>query len=172
MAKKVSLTPPPTGNEVLLKAFEESGGETVDLVVDQEVAGVTPEMFSWWMTIGIVPYYRLWWPEMHFAVEMVMPPGGGEPRVIIKEMITPYYTEFRCGLIPGGISFLTPDDKKMGQLIHTPTASPKGIKLRSVFTFPATTPQQFLDAMREHCKGEMQDLPRFLPELYKQKAGK
>lgn len=172
MAKKVSLTPPPTGNEVLLKAFEESGGKTVDLVVDQEVAGVTPEMFNWWMTIGIAPHYRLWWPEMHFSVEMVMPSGGGNPLVIIKEMIKPYYTEFRCGLIPGGISFLTPDDKKMGQLIHTPTASPKGMKLRSVFTFPATMPKSFLDAMYTHCKGEMQDLSRFLPELYKEKTGK
>ena len=172
MAKEVNLTPPPTGNEVLLKAFEESGGKTVDVVVDQEVADVTPEMFGWWMTAAILPYYRVWWPEMHFAAEMFMPPGGTEPRVVIKEMITPYYTEFNCGLIQGGISFLTPDDKKMGQLIHTPTASAKGIKLNSVFTFPAKTPQSFLDAMRVHCKGEMQVLTRFLPELYKQKTGK
>jgi hypothetical protein len=172
MAKKVNLTPAPTGNEVLMKAFEESGGKTVDVVVDQEVVGVTPEMFNWWMMGPILSDYRVWWPEMHFVAEMVMPPGGTEPRVIIKEMITPYYTEFRCGLIPGGLSFLTPDDKKMGQLIHTPTASPKGIKLRSVFTFPAKTPQSFLDAMRVHCKGEMQDFTRFLPELYKQKGPK
>lgn len=168
----VNLTPPPTGNEVLLKAFGESNGKTVDVVVDQEVGGVTPEMFTWWMASAILPYYRVWWPDMHFGADMVMPPGGGEPRVIIKEMITPYYTEFRCGLIQGGISFLTSDDKKMGQLVHTPTASSNGIKLRSVFTFPATTPKSFLDAMYVHCKGEMQDLSRFLPELYEQKAGK
>jgi len=102
-----------------------------------EVAGVTPEMFNWWMTIGIAPHYRLWWPEMHFSVEMVMPSGGGNPLVII-----------------------------------TPTASPKGMKLRSVFTFPATMPKSFLDAMYTHCKGEMQDLPRFLPELHKEKTVK
>ncbi len=171
MAKR-DLTPAPTGNEVLMKAFEESKGKTVDVVVEQEVAGVTPEMFNWWMGKAIMPFYRAWWPEMHFAAELVMPPGAKEPRVIIKEMITPYYTEFRCGLIPGGISFLTPDDKKMGQLIHTPTASAKGIKMRSVFTFPATTPKSFLDAMYKHCKGEMQDFPKFLPELYKQQVKK
>ncbi len=106
---------------------------------------------------------------MHYGTEAVMPPGSSEPRVIIREMITPYYTEFRCGLIPKGISFLTPDEKKMGQLTHTPTASRKGIKLRSVFTFPAATPKSFLDAMRKHCELEFQDLPRFLPALYKEK---
>lgn len=169
MAKKVSVTVPPTGHEVLMKAFEESKGKTVDLVVDQEVADVTPEMFIWWRESGILQYPRVWWPEMHFVCEPFMPPGGTEPRVIIREMITPYYTEFRCGLIQEGISFLTPDDKKMGQLTHTPTASRKGMKLHSVFTFPATTPKSFLDAMREHCKREFQDLPRFLPTLYKEK---
>jgi hypothetical protein len=161
-----NLVPPPTGHELLLKAFKESGGQTVDLVVDQEVAGVTVDMFKWWFSGVSGPYYRLWWPEMHYEGIFVTPPGG-EPLVIIREMIWPYYTEFRSGLIPGGITFLTPDDKKMGQLVHTPTASAKGIKLHSVFTFPAKTPQSFLDAMEEHCKLEMQDLSRFIPALYK-----
>ena len=169
----LNLVPPPTGHELLLKAFEESGGQTVDLVVDQEVAKVTVDMFKWWMGGGnIAPYYRLWWPEMHYEVQFVTPPGGGQMNVIIKEMIWPYYTEFRCLLIPGGIGFLGPDGQKIGQLIHTPTASAKGIKLNSVFTFPAKTPQSFIDAMEVHCVGEMQDFTRFLPELYKQKTAK
>jgi len=165
------MVPPPTGTDLLNKAFEESGGQTVDLVVDQEVAGVTADMFMWWMHAAIQPYYRVWWPEMHY--EVIMLPSGP----IIKEMIWPYYTEFRCNLLQlpptqVGIGFLTPDDQKIGQLVHTPTASAKGITLNSVFTFPAKTPQSFIDAMRVHCKGEMQDFARFLPELYKQKGPK
>ncbi|MBT8340775.1 MAG: hypothetical protein HKP58_17255 [Desulfatitalea sp.] len=163
---------PPTGHELLLKAFEESGDKTVDVVVDQQIAGITPEMFQWWM-VNSIPYYRLWCPEMHFVSEVVLPPGATESRIIIKEMIWPYYCEFRVGLqAGGGGSLLTPDDKKMGQLIHTFTASSQGINLHSIFTFPETTPQPFLDAMREHCIKEFQDLPRFVPELYKQKTGK
>jgi len=168
----LNLVPPPTGHELLLKAFEESGGQTVDLVVDQEVRDVTVDMFNWWMTGGnIAPYYRLWWPEMHYEVQFVKQPDG-PMNVIIKEMITPYYTEFRCLLIPGGIAFLTPDGDKLGQLTHTPTASAKGIQLHSVFTFQAKTPQSFIDAMRVHCKAEMQDFTRFLPVLYKQQTAK
>ena len=168
----LNLVPPPTGHELLLKAFEESGGQTVDLVVDQEVRDVTVDMFNWWMVEGnIANYYRLWWPEMHYDVQFVTQPDG-PMNVIIKEMIWPYYTEFRCILIPEGIAFLTPDGEKMGQLTHTPTASAKGITLHSVFTFPAKTPQAFLDTMEEHCNYEMQDFTRFLPELYKQKGPK
>ena len=168
----LNLVPPPTGHELLLKASEESGGQTVDLVVDQEVRDVTVDMFNWWMVGGnIAPYYRLWWPEMHYACDFVTPPEG-PMNVIIKEMIWPYYTEFRCVLIPGGIGFVTPDGQKLGQLTHTPTASAQGIKLHSVFTFPAKMPQSFIDAMDEHCKYEMQDLRRFLPALYSQKTAK
>jgi hypothetical protein len=166
------MVPPPTGNEVLMKAFEGSAGQTVDLVVDQEVRDVTVDMFNWWMGGAIAPYYRLWWPEMHHDVQLVTPPGG-QMNVILKEMIWPYYTEFRCLIIPpSGLAFLAPDGTKIGQLIHTPTTSSKGISLHSVFTFPAKTPQSFIDAMRAHCNYEMQDFTRFLPELYKQKAGK
>ena len=34
--------------DTLVKAFEESNSETIDLVVEHELRGVTPEMIAWW----------------------------------------------------------------------------------------------------------------------------
>ncbi len=63
MAKKVSSGVAPTGHEVLMEAFEKSKDKTVDLVVEQEVAGITEEIFNWWMQTGILQYARRWWPR-------------------------------------------------------------------------------------------------------------
>ena len=167
------VTGTPTGKEVLLKAFGESAGKTVDVVVDQEVANITPKMWTWWFSGNLERYYRLWLPANHYSAKLVMPPGSREAIVEIEEMIGPYYTQFSCHIIPGGIGggargleFLTPDGEQMGSLTHDVEPSANGIKIHSVFRFPAKTPQEFLDAMDAHCKLEMQDLPRFLPALY------
>ena len=157
------------GQDILVRAFEVSEGKTVDLVVDQEVRGVTPEMFQWWTT-QIATRYTIWFPQAHLSAKIEMPPGDGPPTIIIEENIGEFYTVFRCLPTEEGLTMLTPDDKPMGGLIHQPEPSPTGIKLHSVFTFPAKTPQRFLDDMRQHCKDEMQDLPRFLPELYRREA--
>jgi len=171
------LTGTLTGGEVLLKAFDESAGKTVDVVIDQEVAGVTPQMWTWWFSGNLERYYRLWLPANHFSAKMTVPEGsGGVPLVQIEEMIGPYYTQFDCHIIPGGIgggarglAFLTPDGKTYGTLTHDVTPSANGIKIHSVFTFPAKTDQALLDATYEHCKIEMQELTRFLPALYNEK---
>ncbi len=160
--------PAPSGQEVLLKAFEESGGKTVDLIVDQEVAGVTPEIFNWWTT-QIPASYKMWYPEAHLSAKIEVPPSGGPPIVMIREWVGEFDTVFRC--IPSygqGLTLITPDGKPMGGIIHEVKLSPNGMQMHSIFRFPAKTPQPFLDAMREHCKAEMQDLPGFLPELYRQ----
>ena len=166
----------PTGQEVLLKAFGESEGKTVDVVVDQEVANVTPTMWTWWFSGNLERYYRLWLPANHYSAKLVMPPGSREAVVEIEEMIGSYYTQFSCHIIPGGIGggargleFLTPDGEQMGSLTHNVEPSANGIKIHSVFRFPAKTPQAFLDAMDAHCKLEMQDLTKFLPALYNEK---
>jgi branched-chain amino acid transport system substrate-binding protein len=170
------FTGTPGGHEVLLKAFPESEGKTVDVVVDQEVANVTPKMWTWWFSGNLERYYRLWLPANHYSAKLVMPPGSREAVVEIEEMIQPYYTQFSCHIIPGGIGggargleFLTPDGEQMGSLTHDVEPTPDGIKIHSVFRFPAETPQAFLDAMDAHCKLEMQDLTRFLPGLYNEK---
>jgi branched-chain amino acid transport system substrate-binding protein len=170
------FTGTPGGREVLLKAFGESEGKTVDVVVDQEVANVTPKMWTWWFSGNLERYYRLWLPANHYSAKLVMPPGSREAVVEIEEMIGSYYTQFSCHIIPGGIGggargleFLTPDSEQFGSLTHDVEPSANGIKIHSVFRFPAKTPQAFLDATYEHCKLEMQDLTRFLPALYNEK---
>jgi len=156
----------------LEKAFKESAGKTVDVVVEQEVPGVTPEMFYWWLRGPISTHYKLWYPEAHLSITLEFPPGGGPPISIIEEYVGAYYTLFR--FLPqeeaGSVIMLTSDNKPMGKLVHIAEPSPKGMKLRSTFTFPAKTPAAFRDSMYGHCITEMQDLPRFLPGLYKQKA--
>lgn len=164
------------GQDVLLKAFEQSEGKTVDVVIDQEVADVTPQMWTWWFSGNLERYYRLWLPTNHYSAKMTVPKGSSVPLVEIEEMIGPYYTQFTCHIIPGGIGggargleFLTPDGTQYGTLTHDVTPSEKGIKIHSVFTFPAKTEKGLLDATSDHCKLEMQDLTRFLPALYKEK---
>ncbi|MBT8341494.1 MAG: hypothetical protein HKP58_12075 [Desulfatitalea sp.] len=159
---------PPTGHDVLHEAYKASEGDVVELIVDQEIAGITMEMWDWWAING-VENYRLWWPEMHFVNEMSMTPYG--PRITIKEMIWPYYTEFCLSIIEGGAGFMSPDNEVMGQLTHTLKETPGGIKIHSVAVLPAMTPQSFVDALEAHINYEMQDLKRFLPELYAQKTG-
>ena len=159
----------PSGHELLYKAFEESAGKTVDVVIDQEVPGVTPEMFGWWMGKKILTDYTLWYPEMHLSNTYEHPPGG-PPIVSIEEYVGAYYTIFRCQLSDGKLIFINPDGKPIGGLVHIPQPAPNGMKLRSTFTYPAKTPAAFRESTYGHCIMEMQDLPRFLPELFKKEA--
>lgn len=53
----------PSGTEVLEKAFAESAGKTVDVVINQEIEGVTPEMFRWWLDGKLMENYTMWHPE-------------------------------------------------------------------------------------------------------------
>jgi len=63
---------PPKGS----KASEESKPETIDLVIEHELHGVTPEMIDWWWThIDNSERYKLWHPEDHISFEWEVPLG-------------------------------------------------------------------------------------------------
>ena len=161
----------PSGNEVLEKAFAESAGKTVDVVVDQEVAGITPEMFYWWTGEKLLNNYTSWYPEAHLSANIEFPPGGGQPVIKIEEYVGAYYCVFTCQEdVVGKLTMLSADNKPLGGLVHIAEPSPNGTKLHSTFTFPAKTPAAFLESMYGHCRYEMQDLPRFLPQLYSKEA--
>ena len=181
----------PSVMDVLVKAYEESNGETVDLIVEHgELRGVTPEMFEWWgANINDSSRYRNWYPEDHISFKWEIPPSKGQ---VAASML---HAEEKIGEFPasvlhirfedpdslsiptiyrhcdGGSCILGPDRKAIAWLCHEYEETPDGIKMRSTFRFPAKTPQRFLDAMRKHCKGEMGRLPEFLPELYRQNVG-
>ena len=178
----------PSVMELLINAFEESKGETVDLIVDHGVLrGVTPEMFRWWgVNINDSNRYRMWYPEDHISFKWEVPPRGGkriESIVNAEEKIGEFpasvlriqHTEPDSFPIPptyknfnGGGNILGPDDKPVAWLCHEFEETPDGISLRSTFRFPSKTPEKFLEAMHKHCKGEMGHLTEFLPKLYSQ----
>jgi len=171
------------------KVLEELKSETVDLVIEHELHGVTPEMLDWWWKNMVDSrYYQLWHPKDHISIEWEVPPtkeGNVGAIHIAEERIGEFparrlrirvenpasspiratYSHVRATSIVG------PDDKPVTWITHEYKAEPYGTRMRSTFRLSANTPQQFLDALHQHNKEEMGQFPEFLPELYKQNMG-
>lgn len=171
------------------KASEKAKPETVDLVVEHELHGVTPEMIDWWWTQLVDSQnYKLWHPEDHISIEWEVPPTK-ESRVGAIHVAEERFGEFPARKLrlraedpassPIPISYkhvragsnLGPNDERLWWIVHQYEAAGYGTRMRSTFRLPADTPQQFIDALRQHNKGEMGQFPQFLPELYKKNAG-
>ena len=60
-----------------IKAFKESKGKMVDLVVEHELHGITPEMLAWFFK-HCDEYYQRWHPEDHVGWRWVVPPKDRE----------------------------------------------------------------------------------------------
>ena len=173
--------------QILLTAFKESKGQTIDLVIEHdEKIGITMEMVQWWNSRLLnTNDYRMWYPEDHFSFEWEVLPGE-ESRigaiVQAKEKIGEYpASTLRMrfedpNLIPishkysnfGLSSILDDNDEPIAWISHEREETPNGIKTRSIFRFPAETPKRFLEAMCIHCKGEVAHLLEILPELDRQ----
>ena len=176
-------------NDLANKTFQAITSETVDLVVDHELHGVTPEMIDWWWRNMVDPRYYQWWhPRDHISIEWEVPPEkDGNVGAI-------HIAEERIGEFPPGrlrirtvdqasspiratyshvraTSIIDPDDKPVTWIVHEYQTEPFGTRMRSTFRLSADTPQQFIDALRKHNQEEMGRLPEFLPELYKQNVG-
>ena len=173
--------------EVLTKALEESKSETVDIVVEHELCGVTPQMLDWFFP-RTEKFYKLWHPEDHISWEWEVLPQRGRPGGAI------HIAEQKFGKLPickmririeapdaspftyiysddkKWSTFLGPGDKAIGCATHEYKEEPYGTLMHSTFRFPAKTPQWLLDAVRQHNIEEMGQLTKFLPELYKQQA--
>ena len=172
--------------EVFLKAFNESNGETLDLVVEHELHGITPEMIAWFFPHAD-EYYKLWHPEDHVGWRWVVPPTqgrrGGSIKISVQKfgdlpvcelrmrIENPSETPFDKSTGAGWSSFLGPDDVPYGCATHVYKAAPYGTWMRSTFRWPAKTPQWLLDAVRKHNVEEMGQLPKFVPDLYKKNVG-
>ena len=159
----------PSVMEVLLKAFTESNGKTVNLGIEHpELPGLTLEMLRWWSINRNDLRYKMWCPEDHISFKWEVPPSEGQDAGAI-ERAEEKIGEFPASVlrIQHGRGILGPNDETIARIHHESTETPNGIIMRSTFTFPAKTPKRFLDAMRKHCLAEMGHLPEFLPSLYR-----
>ncbi|MFX1277541.1 MAG: DAPG hydrolase family protein, partial [Promethearchaeota archaeon] len=74
--------------ELMEEIAERSKSETVDLVVDHELKGVTPEMLDWWWhNIKNTERYKLWHPDHHISFEWEKLPEEGEQFGAIQRVI-------------------------------------------------------------------------------------
>jgi hypothetical protein len=157
--------------------------ETVDLVVDHELRGVTPEMIDWWWGhIDTTERYKLWHPKDHKSFKWEVSPKKGHVGVIhrVEEEIGGTPTTLRIrqedpSSIPISTTYshvvasstLGPDGKPMSWIVHEYEEMQHGTRMRSTFRLPAGVPQWFIEGLRKHCHEEMANLPKFLPQLYK-----
>jgi hypothetical protein len=159
-----------------------SKSETIDLVVDHELRGVTPKMLDWWWAhIGTTERYKLWHPKDHKSFKWEVSPKKGDVGAIhlVLEVIGGTPTTLRIrqedpSSVPIRTSYshvvasstLGSDGKPMSWLVHEYEEMQNGTRMRSTFRLPAGVPQWFIEGLRKHCQEEMANLPKFLPELY------
>jgi hypothetical protein len=163
--------------------------EYVDIVVDIELPGVIPEMIDWWFLNMVDPrFYKLWHPWDHVSIEWEVPPTPkmaknrniGAIHIAMEKIGGPPVRRLRIMVIDPDTSpikatyshrratcNLGPDDKPVGWILHEYEAAPYGTRMRSTFRWPASMTKKAIEALRKHNKGEMAQLPVFLPELYK-----
>lgn len=152
-----------------------SGSGVLDLVVDHELRGVTPEMLDWWWgTITNTERYKLWHPTAHklfewesgliFRQEEEI--GGARIKTRVRPepsnaipVVTTYSHVF-------AISVLDDKDKPYSWIVLEYEAMPNGTRVRSTFRLPAGVPQWFIESLRKHSQEEMLILAKILPELY------
>ena len=79
----------PSVMDVLCKAFDESGGETVDLFVEHEVLPeVKAEMMDWWIVNQEQgSRYHDWYPQDHVSCNFEAPMGSSNALCVVVESI-------------------------------------------------------------------------------------
>lgn len=170
-----------TSRKVMEFTASRSRGETRDLVVFHEIAGVEPEMIDWWWdNIDTTERYRLWHPGSHLSfsweskrgdehvgrIQCVLEEIAGIPSVLRIRWEDPdvlaldrIYSHANAGSILDGA------DEPIGWLLHEYEATENGTKMRSTFRLPAKTPEWFIRGLRKHNLEEMARFSSFLPRL-------
>ena len=170
---------------ILTKAAKESKGETIDIVFEHLLPGVTEEMFEWWGQ-NMAKFYKMWHPDhISFEIEETGDPNnpfiahptemlgkygpstmsfGSEP--ISKYPRTPKYKNYGLG------NHYAKDGTLLSLTAMEHEDSPEGLKEFAIHYWPAKTPQDLIDALVKHCNEEAMNLPNFLPELFRKETGK
>ncbi|NHI94103.1 MAG: phloretin hydrolase [Candidatus Lokiarchaeota archaeon] len=161
-----------------------SKGQTIDLIVDHVLIGITPEMLDWWWdNINDTERYKLWHPKSHKYFEWESNPNkhAGKIQIVLENIgrITtklrirwedpdqiPIKTDYQH-VLAGSIL----DDKNVpfSWLSHEYESINEGTKMRSTFRLPEKTPKWFINNLRKHNIEEMAEFPKFLPNLYQNK---
>jgi hypothetical protein len=169
-------------NYVTKRTVEASKSETIELVVDLELKGVTPEMIDWWWDhIDTTERYKLWHPRDHKSFKWEVSPMNGHVgtvQLIIEKIgristmmrirwedpksvpISTIYSHVLAG------SIIDKNYKPYSWLVHEYEEIPTGARIKSTFKLPAKTPQWFLRALREHNIEEISQFQEFLPSLF------
>ncbi|HEY0087379.1 MAG TPA: phloretin hydrolase [Candidatus Lokiarchaeia archaeon] len=161
----------------------ESNSETVDLIVDHELNGVTPEMLDWWWDhINNTERYKLWHPNDHISFKWEKSPENGHVGAIqsvIETVKVPTLLRIRWedpNLIPIKATYnhvlagsvLDINDNSLSWILHEYESIIDGIKLRTTFRLPAKTPRWFIKALHKHNIEEISQFINFLPKLYEE----
>lgn len=176
----------PGALEVMMKAYRESNGEYIDVVVDHgELPGITIEHLKLWDTYIHVPeYYKMWHPKDHIShsIKTVKEKNGQTVTYMYAEERIGDYSASKMCLRKEPVesapvkqiyqpvatnTSLGPDGEILGGVYHEIKPTAKGMIMRSTFRVPAKTPKEYIEAMRKHSLEEMANFPKFLPELYK-----
>ncbi len=169
-------------NNVMKKIIEASKGETIDLVVEHILPGVTPEMIDWWWPNITKERYKLWHPNDHksFEWEYIAKEGmygsihkavetlGVETTLRIRSedpSTSPIPIEYDHAAVG---STLDANNNSMTWVCHEYNAIENGTQLRSTFRLPSKVPKPFIELLRKHCKEEIGEFVNFLPRLYEQ----
>jgi hypothetical protein len=164
-----------------------SRGETRDLVIEHELAGVNPEMIDWWWdNIDDSQRYALWHPGSHISFTWEIREDGehvGRTHRVL-EKIGPIPTILRIRWEETGAvsvpleydhvntaSTLDRQDHPMSWVVHQYETMEGGTRMRSTFRLPGKTPGWFAKALRKHNVEEMSRFTVFLPELYERETG-
>ncbi len=158
-----------------------SHGKMIDLVIEHELPGVTPEMIDWWWdNIDTTERYRMWHPASHLRFEWERECDGHLGRIHrVTEKIGAFPTTLRIrwedpesvpvervyGHVNAG-GVLDNNDQPLSYLVHQYESMPGGTRMRSTFLLPEKTPKWFIEGLRKHNREEMAEFTRFLPELY------
>ncbi len=160
--------------------------ETIDLIVEHELFGVSPEMIDWWWDhIDNSERYRLWHPKDHKSFEWEVSPGSLKSHVgaihRVVETIEGRLTTLRIrwenpDLIPikakfkhkNAASILNNKDKPISWVLHEYRSIPNGTFLRSTFRLPDQVPNSFIENLRKHNMEEIGRFTEFLPKLYEE----
>ncbi len=170
--------------QVMEEIARRSQSETIDLVVDHELIGVTPEQIDWWWdNINNTERYKLWHSDDHVSFEWEITPENGHvgttQRVIeivkIPTMLRIRWEDPETHPIKAiyshtlAASILDSKNEPLSWILHEYESIENGTRLRTTFRLPAKVPKWFISALRTHNIEEIGEFPKFLPSLYEEK---
>ena len=146
----------------------ESNGRTKHVVVEHELAGISPAAVAWYLINFDDETYRMWHPA-HIALQWEKKVAGPGAIHVAWEKILGKLAAYRIRLDPPDLSPIAPHDPAgayMLNIIDTEgevliyillqtRSTSGGMGLTCTFIFPEAAPDEFVEAHRQHCVEEV-----------------